>query len=76
MKAFIFMNQHIRDRKTTEPCIVIQPDSPKYRRVYCNRVQINGPSVVMTSSTPIAAISSHEVRAWIECKHEDIEVLA
>lgn len=70
MKSYIFMNHHIRDPKSKEPVISIQTGSKK---IYANRVTINGRSVICTGS--LSAVKTHTVRAWIECDSKAIEIL-
>lgn len=69
MKSLLFMNHHLRDRKSREPVITIQTGS---QRIYVNRVRIKGEIEVRTGLLP--EVKDHEVRAWLEISGQ-IEVL-
>lgn len=69
-KTYIYMNHHIKDKKTTEPVITIQEGK---QRIHCNTVEIFGNVTVCTGR--LRASKTHVVRAWIECNPEDVDVI-
>jgi hypothetical protein len=70
MKSFIFMNHHIKAKNSSEPWVTVQTAG---KRIYANKVHIDGPSTICTGS--LQAVGSHDVKAWIECEFEDVSVV-
>lgn len=74
MKTYIYMNHFIYDKKNhkaknPEPALTVQTGD---KRIYCNEVAINGPSVIRygTMLTP-----GHKVHGWLETNSR-VEILS
>lgn len=70
--CYIFMNHHVHEKKATEPMVTIQRANGQ--RIYCNELRIEGECVVKTGENH--DITTHVVKAYIECAFEDVEVIA
>jgi hypothetical protein len=69
-RAFIFMNHHVHEKKPTEPMVTIQHGK---QRIYANQIEILGPSRVFSGEN--RDITTHVVKAWIECDFKDVRVI-
>lgn len=73
MRAFVYMNHHIRDARnlaspTPEPVITVQRG--RYR-IYCNEVELRGNVRVRFGRLKA---HGHDVRAWVEA--DSVRVIA
>lgn len=71
----IYMNHHVHEKNATEPMITIERSNGM--KIYCNDLRIEGTCAVRTmrkGDNP--QITSHVVKAWIECEFENVEVIS